>query len=145
MLDIHTIVVMLIVSAVLMTLTLSLGVRGRAPGLRSWNAGLGLFALAWVLIAARAVLPGVIGVALADALLLAGLCWQCGGMLEFNDYSPHWTVLAAPPVLLFLALLPLLDSYAGLTAVASAAFGAALAALGVFTARVGARAGPVRW
>jgi diguanylate cyclase (GGDEF)-like protein len=146
-LDIRTIVVMLLVSAVLMTVTLSLGIRGsRAPGLGKWNIGLGLFALGWLLIAARDVAPRIIGVALADALLLGGLCFQLAALYEFDRRAaPRW-LLAVPVPLLFVLVAPLLDNYAALTLLTSAAYAAAIVSLAVFVLKMGSEgAGPVRW
>lgn len=146
-LDIRTLIVTLVASAVLMTLTLAFGVRaGDRAGFGKWNLGLGTYALGWLLIAARPALPDWIGVALADALLLAGLCLQLGALMDFEGRrAPRW-IYAAPPAALFAALLPLLDDYAALTAVASAAFAVALGALAVRAARLHhSGAGPVRW
>jgi diguanylate cyclase (GGDEF)-like protein len=146
-LDIRTVVFTLMVSAVLMTLTLAFGLRaGSRAGFGKWNLGLATYAFGWLLIAARPALPDAIGVALADALLLAGLCLQLGALLDFEGrHAPAW-LYVAPPAALFAVLLPLLDDYAALTAVASAAFAAALGALAVRTARLDrCGAGPVRW
>jgi diguanylate cyclase (GGDEF)-like protein len=145
-LDVRTIVVVLLVSQLLMSATLALDLRsGRAPGLIRWNLGLGLFATGWLLIALRAVLPAVIGIGFADALLLAGLCSQYAALLEFGGRPvPAWLV-PVPATLLFIVLLPLLDDYAGLTLVSSAVYALAFVALSVVTERLGERAGPVRW
>jgi len=74
-LDPRTMVVMLALSALLMTATLAFGIRpGRDDGLVKWNLGLGLAAAAWLLIAMREVIPARIGIAVADSLLVAGYC-----------------------------------------------------------------------
>jgi diguanylate cyclase (GGDEF)-like protein len=146
-LDIRTIVVMLLVSAVLMTVTLSLGIRGsRAPGLVKWNIGLGLFALGWLLIAARDAIPRIVGIALADALLLGGLCFELAALYEFDERpAPRW-LLIAPMPLLFVLVVPLLDNYAALTLLTSVFYAAAIVALAVLMLRLGSKgAGPVRW
>jgi hypothetical protein len=146
-LDIRTVVVTLMVSAVLMTLTLAFGLRaGARAGFAKWSLGLATYALGWLLIAARPALPDWIGVALADALLLGGLCLQLGALLDFEGRpAPAW-LYVAPPAALFAVLLPLLENYAALTAVASAAFAVALGALAVRAARLDrCGAGPVRW
>ena len=85
-LDVRTIVVLLIVSSVLMTVTLAVGIRSRSGiGLVKWNVGLGLYAFGWLLVAARGELPDAVTFAFADALLLAGLCWQLAAVIEFGE------------------------------------------------------------
>ncbi len=114
-LDVRTIVVVLLVSALLMSVTLALDLgKGKAPGLARWNAGLGLFAAGWLLIALRARLPAFIGVALADALMLAGLCSQWLALLEFGGRPARRWVAWAAPAAAFVTLLPLLPHYAAL-------------------------------
>jgi diguanylate cyclase (GGDEF)-like protein len=143
--DIRTIVLVLLLCAVLMTVTLSLGIRGsRAPGLAKWNLGQALYAAGWLLLAARDALPGWLGIAVADGLLLQGLCAQIAGLKEFGGRSaPRWLWL--PGALLALLVVPLLHSYAALTFLTSSAYSAAFAALALLTLRLGQRAGPVRW
>ena len=146
-LDIRTLVVTLMASAVLMAVTLAFGLRaGRSAGFGKWNLGLGMYALGWLVVAARPVLPAIVGIAFADALLLAGLCFQLGGMLEFDGRrAPGW-LLGGPATLLFLLLLPILDDYAALTFFTSSAYSAAFVALGVYAVRLKrSGAGPVRW
>lgn len=146
MLDMRTIVVMLVVSSVLMAVTLSLGIRaGRAAGFAKWNAGLGLLALGWVLVAARESLPGVVGVALADALLAAGLCVELAGLIEFGGDTAPRLLLLAPGPLMFALLLPLLEDYVAVTLVMGFTLPVAFGAIAVTAARLGARAGPARW
>ena len=106
-LDVRTIVVLLVVAAVLMTATLALDLRPGAPGLRRWNAGLGLFAAGWLLIALRGAVPPVASIALANALLMAGLCSQYAGLREFRGQPvPRWLV-PVPAAALFLLILAL--------------------------------------
>jgi len=144
--DIRTIIFLLIVTAGLMTVTLWLATRTRrVTGLSRWNAGLAVFACAWLLIALRGLLPAILSVALADALLLAGLCLQIAALLEFHGRPvPRW-LTTAPAVSLFIALVPLLHAYGTLTLVASASNCAALLIGAIIAARVGAAAGAVRW
>ncbi len=145
-LDVRTIVVVLLVSALLMSVTLALDLgKGKAPGLARWNAGLGLFAAGWLLIALRARLPAFIGVALADALMLAGLCSQWLALLEFGGRPARRWVAWAAPAAAFVTLLPLLPHYAALTLAVSAMFAAAMVALAATTIRLVDAAGPVRW
>ena len=107
--------------------------------------GLGLFAIGWLLIVLRAAVPAVIGIAVAHALLIAGLCCQYAALLEFGGRRvPGWLV-PAPATLLFLALLPLLDRYAGMTLLTSIVHSVAFVALAGILVRLGDRAGPVRW
>jgi diguanylate cyclase (GGDEF)-like protein len=145
-LDVRTLVVVLLVSALLMSATLLLDLRsGRAPGLGRWNLGLMLLAAGWLLIVSRGALPGWAGVALADALLLAGLCSQYAAVLAFGGRPvPAWLV-PGPPGLMFVLLLPLLDDYAGLTLAVTLAYAAGFAALAGVMMRLGEAAGPVRW
>jgi diguanylate cyclase (GGDEF)-like protein len=129
-LDLRTIVVLLLVSALLMCCALALGLRAlQAAGLRRWNGGLALFGAGWLLIAARGALPDAFTVAAADALLLAGLCLQVAALREFDGRPvPGW-LSWAPPAALFALALVLLDRYAALTAVVSVAYATALCAL----------------
>jgi len=144
-LDIRTIVVMLVVTAVLMTVTLALDLRPSAPGLRHWNAGLGFFAAGWLLIALRGAVPPIASIAFANALLMAGLCSQYAGLREFRGQRvPRWLV-PVPAAALFLLTLALLDRYAPLTLLTSGAFSIALLATAAAAARLEATAGPVRW
>lgn len=145
-LDLRTIIVMLVISAVLMTLLLAFGLRaGRTAGIGKWNLGLGLYALGWLLVAGRSGLPAIVGIALADALLLAGLCVQLGALIEFGgSAAPRW-LLIAPPLALFAFLLPIMDRFALLTLTLSFCFAVLLAWAGGYVLRLGRRAGPVRW
>ena len=146
MLDLRTIVVMLVVSSVLMAITLALGIRtSRAAGFAKWNAGLGLLALGWVLVAARAELPGIVGVALADALLVAGLCVELAGLIEFGGYTAPPLLLFAPGPLMFALVIPLLGNYVAVTLLVGFALPAIFGAMAIVAARLGARAGPARW
>ena len=145
-LDVRTLVVVLLIVVLLLSAILMLDLRsGAAPGLARWNVGLGLFGAAWLLFALRPVLPAAVGVAFADALLLAGLCSQYAALLEFGERKvPGWLV-PGPALLLFALLLPLLDDYAILTLIVSAVYAAAFGALAIATVRLGERAGAVRW
>jgi diguanylate cyclase (GGDEF)-like protein len=145
-LDVRTLVVVLLVSALLMSAILTLDLRrGRAPGLGRWNAGLALFGAGWLLMALRGVVPAIAGVALANALLLGGLCQQCAALRELGGRPVGARWLLVPPVVLFLLLLPLLDRYAALTLLVSAVYATAFVFLAIQTVRLGAHAGPVRW
>lgn len=142
-LDIRTTLVLLLLSAVLMAVVLSLGPRNQRPeGLGKWVAGLGLVALGWLLIALRGVAPPLITVALADAALLGGLCLQIAALMEFAQRKPP-RALALPPALLFLLLLPLLEDFAAYTLLASAALAPPLLVLGAQAWRLGR--GGSRW
>jgi diguanylate cyclase (GGDEF)-like protein len=145
-LDVRTIVVLLMLSSVLMALTLAVGIRtGRGGGFVKWNVGLGLFALGWLLVAARGALPGWVTLALADALLLAGLCAQLGAVIEFGGgRAPLW-LLVAPALALLAAALPLIEDYESFTLLVSLAYAAAFGAIAGATLRIGAPAGAARW
>ena len=137
---------MIFISAVLMTVVLAFGLRaGRDAGFAKWNQGLALYALAWLLIASRGVLSAIVGIALADALLLAGLCFQFGALIEFSGRAaPRWLFIAPAPVL-FAMLLPILDRYVILTFATSAAYATLFTVTGGYVLRLGSSAGPVRW
>lgn len=142
----RTIVVMLLVASVLMALTLAVGIKaGRRAGFATWNVGLGLYALGWLLIAARGALPDVIGVALGDALLLAGLCAQLAAIIEFGGGTAPRLLLIVPGPVLFVLTVPLLGDYASVTLLVSLAYAIAFGAIAIATARLGPAAGPARW
>ncbi|MCX7156186.1 MAG: GGDEF domain-containing protein [Rhodocyclales bacterium] len=145
-LDMRTIVVMLVVSSVLMAITLAVGTKmGRAAGFVKWNAGLGLLALGWVLVAARGVLPDLVGVALADAMLVAGLCTLLAGLIEFNDRTAPRLLLIAPGPLVFALLIPLVRDYGDVTLLMGVALAMIFGAMAIESTRLGPRAGPARW
>lgn len=145
-LDIRTIVAMLALSAVLMTITLLVGSRsGGGNGLAKWNSGLGLFALGWVLFAGRGKLADIVTIALADALLLAGLVLQYAALAEFAGRRvPGWMLLAPGP-LLFLALAPVTQQYEVLTLVSSSAYAVVLVGIAAAALRTSDEAGGGRW
>ena len=145
-LDVRTIVVLLIVASMLMTVTFAVGIRsGRGGGFEKWNVALGLFALGWLLVAARGALPDVLTLAAADAFLLAGLCSQLAAVIEFGGARPWRWLPIAPPLLLLSLVLPILDDYALFTFATSASYCVAFVATGIIAARLGKRAGPPRW
>ena len=145
-LDMRTIVVMLVVSSVLMAITLAVGTRmGRAAGFVKWNAGLALLALGWVLVAARGVLPDLVGVALADAMLVAGLCTLLAGLIEFGGRAAPRLLLIAPGPLVFALLIPLLRDYGDVTLMMGVALAMIFGAMAIESTRLGPGAGPARW
>jgi len=145
-LDLRTIVVLLMASAVLMSLTLAVGIHaGRGKGFAKWNAGLALYALGWLLMAGRATLPQVVSVALADALLVAGICIQLGALAELGGAAARRLLLVVPGPLVFVLTLPLLDDYAALTLLVSVANAGVLGAMAVRAIRLGKEFGPARW
>jgi PAS domain S-box-containing protein len=106
-LDMRTLLVLLALSALLMSLTLAIGARNcRGGGIWKWNVGLGLIALGWTLMLGRGNLPDLVTVSAANALLLAGLCAQAGALMELGGLSaPRWLLLAPPPLHFALLLL----------------------------------------
>ncbi|HEX2565461.1 MAG TPA: GGDEF domain-containing protein, partial [Burkholderiales bacterium] len=145
-LDVRTIVVMLIVSSVLMTVTLAVGIRaGRGQGFARWNAGLATLALGWLLVAARGALPDLITLGVADALLLAGLCLQLAAVIELGGARPARWLPVAPALLLFALIVPVLEDYALFSLFVSASYCAAFIATGVAAARLRTPVGPARW
>jgi diguanylate cyclase (GGDEF)-like protein len=145
-LDPRTMVVVLALSALLMTATLAFGIRpGRDDGLVKWNLGLGLAAAAWLLIAMREVIPARIGIAVADSLLVAGYCLQLGAVREFGGVATPRLLLFAPGVILFVVLLPLLGDYPALALVAGLSSAAPLAAIGTAALKLGPAGGRARW
>jgi diguanylate cyclase (GGDEF)-like protein len=127
-LDLPTIVALLLVSSGLMSLTLWLGARRDhgAGGTGKWNLGLGLIALAWLLVAARGAVPAAAGHALADALMLAGLCFQIAALMELDGRKAPTALLVAPPALLVAAGLALFKDFPGLGLVVGLAFAVTL-------------------
>jgi len=145
-LDMRTIMVMLVVSSVLMASTLAVGTRmGRAAGFMKWNAGLGLLALGWVLVAARGALPDLVAIALADAILVAGLSAELAGIIEFGGKTAPRLLLIAPGPLMLALLIPVVEDYAAVTLLMGVVLAAIFGAMTVAAARLGAGAGPARW
>jgi diguanylate cyclase (GGDEF)-like protein len=150
-LDLGTIVAVLIMSTLLLAATLALGVRSRhQQGLAKWIWGLGVQALGWTLLALGAVLPELVAIAAADALLLAGLSLQYAAILEHGGRVVRPWLPLVPGPLLFLALVPMLPDHASSTLVASLSSAAVLLAICVATASlkaegVNAGSGRARW
>jgi diguanylate cyclase (GGDEF)-like protein len=145
-LDVRTIVVMLILSSVLMTVTLAVGTgTSRGRGFTRWNAGLGLYALGWLLIASRGWLPELLTMAIADAVLLTGLCLQLAAIVELSGGRLSPWLVYMPGAALCAALVPLMDHYAYFTSLASAAYTAVFFAIAGAAYQLGTRAGPARW
>ena len=130
-LDLRTVVFMLFLSALLMSGILALcRCHGKGPGLRKWSSGLVLFAAGWLLIATRGAVPPVLSVALADGLLLEGLCFWLAALYEFDGRGVPLRLLLAPGPVLVAAVVPLLEDYALLTLLVSVAYAVVLAAMG---------------
>lgn len=145
-LDMRTIMVMLVVSSVLMAITLAIGTRmGRAAGFVKWNAGLGLLALGWVLVATLGVLPDLVAIALFHAILVAGLSVVLAGIIEFGGSIAPRLLLIAPGPLMLALLIPRVDDYLAQTLLMSVVLAAIFVAMAVAAARLGAGAGPARW
>jgi diguanylate cyclase (GGDEF)-like protein len=144
-LDVRTIVVLLVLSALLMSITLAVGIRTRrGGGFVHWNIGLALFALGWLLVALRDLLPDLVTLAIADALLMSGLCLQLVAVMEFDGKPAPNALLYVPGPLLFILVLPILDNYAAFTLLVSVGYAAALGATAWFAARL-QDAGAARW
>lgn len=142
-LDMRPMGVLLLLSALLMAVILWPGSRGsRNDGRRKWIAGLVLVALGWFMVTTREVLPPLFSVALADALLLAGLCAQVAALLEFGGRRPS-RLLAAPAPLLLLALVPVRHDLAASTLVAGPALAGVLLAMALLSRKLGC--GAARW
>lgn len=142
-LDIRTIIVLLLLSAVLMTVILWLGPHsGRRDGLGKCIAGLGMVALGWFLIATRGILPPVLSVSLADSVMIGGLCLLVAAMLEFGRKSLSW-LLAVPAPLLFGLMLPIQNNFMAYTLLASFALAIPLLSLAVLAWKLGY--GAARW
>jgi diguanylate cyclase (GGDEF)-like protein len=145
-LDIRTIVVMLVLSSILMAIALAVGTRaGRANGFGKWSLGLGLFALGWLLVAARGAMPEVLTMAAADALLFAGLCLHLAAVTEFGGKEMPAGLLYLPGPALFAATLPVLQNYTAFTFVVSLSYAAAFVAIAARALRAGERAGAAHW
>jgi diguanylate cyclase (GGDEF)-like protein len=145
-LDVRTVLVVLLVTAILMSVTLALDLRrSQAAGLGRWNAGLGLFAAGWLLITLRGTVPALLGVAVAHGLMAAGLCLQFEALREFGGRAPRRWLPLAGAASVFVLLLPLLGHYPGMTLATSAVYAAIFVALARATLQLGIEAGRVRW
>ncbi len=147
LLDVRTLFILLVLSAVLMSVALSFGLRAsRSAGFAKWNAGLWLIALAWILIAARPALPKLLGFALADAVMLGGLSLHIAALVEFTGERAPRPLWLLPGPALFAAVLAGGKDFATFTLIVSSAFAAALLGIGVCALRLSrAGIGPVRW
>jgi diguanylate cyclase (GGDEF)-like protein len=138
-LDVRTIFVMLLVSTLLMTFTLSLGIRAsRAPGIAKWSIGQGLYACGWILVALQGQLPEALRVSLASAALVAGVAFQGAAIVEHDGGdAPAWILWlpAGGVALLALALTSRFDLRSLFT---GAVFSVALAAVSMLANRGGA-------
>ena len=115
-LDVRTIVAMLVVSSVLMAITIAVGTRmGHGSGIVKWAAGLALLAVGWTLLAARGALPEFVGVALADAILVAGLCFGLAGLVEFGGRTAPRLLLYGPGPITLALVTALLGRYDAVT------------------------------
>jgi diguanylate cyclase (GGDEF)-like protein len=145
MLDIRTLVVMLVFSSLLMAITLTVGIKtGRPAGFSTWNTGLGLLALGWVLVAFRGVLPDFITIALADGIMITGLTMELAAIIEFGGGTVRRLLLFVPGLLVFVLLLPLTGNYAHTTLLMTVALVLLFAAIAVAALRLGPQAGPGR-
>jgi diguanylate cyclase (GGDEF)-like protein len=145
-LDVRTMVVMLVPTSMLMAMTFAVGVRGgRDHAFGKWNLGLGMYALGWLLIAARGTLPDVLTMAASNGLLLSGLCFQLAAVVEFGGRRASAILLVAPGPVLFVVTLPLMANYTAFTVTASAAVCTALFAIAIRALRLGTPAGAARW
>ena len=144
-LDIRTIVVLLILSSLLMSLTLAVGLhRARGLGTGRWIGGLMLITAGWALIAARGTLPQIATHALAGSALVAGLYLHTSAVLEFDGKArTGWLSWLAGP-LTFVSIAPLQGNYPAYTLAISSLLAAALAGTGACALRGGLR-DPTRW
>ena len=132
-LDLRTVSAMLAASALLMSVVLCVGIRTRrSDGFLKWNLGLGVLAMGWLLCTLRGWLPDAMTLAVAEALLLTGLCLQLAAVTEFGHQRAPRLLWLLPGPLLFCALTLVLRNPAALTAATSLA--CALALLGTATA-----------
>lgn len=145
MLDIRTLVVMLVFSSLLMAITLTVGIKtGRPAGFSTWNTGLGLLALGWVLVAFRGVLPDLVTIALADGIMITGLAMELAAIIEFGGGTVRRTLLFLPGLLVFVLLIPLTGSYAHTTLLMTVALVLLFVAIAVAVFRLGMQTGPGR-
>lgn len=146
MLDIRTLVVMLVVCSLLMAITLTVGIKAsRRGGFAIWNAGLCFLALGWVLVACRGLLPDWVTIALADGIMITGLCMELAAIIEFGGRSVHRVLLFLPGLLMFPLLVPLTPSYADTALMMSPALALLFFAIAGAALRLGPKGGPGRW
>jgi len=146
MLDIKTILIMLLFGTMLMALVLAVGIRGvGAAGFVSWNLGLAFVGVGWLLIAVREALPPIIGVALANAILVSGLILNIAALVEFGGRKlPRW-ILVLPGLVLFIMYIPIRTDFVAYTMLASVANATAMLGLAVCAWCLGRQgAGPER-
>ncbi|MBK7471476.1 MAG: GGDEF domain-containing protein [Betaproteobacteria bacterium] len=144
-LDVRTIVAMLVVSSVLMAITIAVGTRmGHGSGIVKWAAGLALLAVGWTLLAARGA-AGFVGVALADAILVAGLCFGLAGLVEFGGRTAPRLILYGPGPITLALVTALLGRHDAVTLLTGCELAVIFGAMGVAAIRLGPGVGPARW
>ncbi len=87
-LDVHTIIVLTAVSAVLLNLGLIATARmssGRVKGAGRWAAACGGEALGWVLLGLRRMVPDIVSMAVANTLLLLAAAMYHHALGKFDD------------------------------------------------------------
>ncbi len=110
-LDIRTLSLLAMISAILLALGLQLANRiiAKDPGLRLWTFGATATGVAYVLLAARDVVPDLLSIVAANTLLVAGSCWLYEGSRKSAGREPvSWCwllVLAAAAVLSYFTYL----------------------------------------
>ena len=98
--DVQTMLVVMLVSSVLMAAVLWFAYAGRfRDGLAKWTASLWAQALAWLVFAARDILPELLCLAMGNALLVLTASLQYGAIREFRRHTVSnaliWAAFAA--------------------------------------------------
>ena len=98
--DVQTMLVVMLMSSVLMAAVLWFAYAGRfRDGLAKWTASLWTQALAWLFFAGRGIVPDLLCVALANALLIMTASLQFTAVIEFRKQPVprrlHWVASAA--------------------------------------------------
>ncbi|HJQ62977.1 MAG TPA: GGDEF domain-containing protein [Burkholderiales bacterium] len=108
--DVRTMFVVMLMSAVLMATVLWFAYAGRfRDGLAQWTASLWTQALAWLLFAARGMVPDLFSVALANSLLIATAALQFAALSEFRRETITTRFVWVAPAVVFAVFMAIVD------------------------------------
>lgn len=105
---------MLLVTALFMLATVSLGLLWRMhrhlPGVAEWTAGLGLLAAGTLLLYARQTVPDVLSIVAGNTLVCAGIGIIAVGNQKYAGHRPTWRAVGVVVLALLGCLMVLYDS-----------------------------------